>query len=89
MQLRTSGLTWQIVGADVIVLDLEGSTYLKLDGSGRTLWEALSESCTEDELITLLVDRYAIDASEATQDVAAFLDELRSRRLLDESSSTA
>ncbi len=88
MQLRTSGLTWQIVGDDLVVLDLEGSKYLQLDGSGRTLWEALSESRTEDELITLLVDRYAVDANVATQDVATFLDELRSRRLLDESSST-
>ena len=84
MQLRQTGLTWQVVGGDVVVLDLEGSVYLKLDGSGRTLWEALVEPSTEAELISALVDRYDIDEGSAGADVAAFLDDLRTRRLLDE-----
>ena len=41
MQLRQAGLTWHVAGDDVVVLDLEGSVYLKLNGSGRILWEAV------------------------------------------------
>jgi hypothetical protein len=89
MQLRSTGLTWQIVGDEVVVLDLEGSTYLKLHGSGRALWEALTEPRTADDLVVLLVDRYSIDAGRAMGDVVSFLDDLRARRLLDESSSAA
>lgn len=84
MQLRQVGLTWQVVGADVVVLDLEGSVYLKLDGSGRALWEALVKPRSEAELVTVLVDRYGIDEGLAAADVTAFLDDLRTRRLLDE-----
>lgn len=84
MQLRQAGLTWQVVGADVVVLDLEGSVYLKLAGSGKALWEALVEPRTEPELVTALMDRYGIDEGLAAADVRAFLDDLRTRRLLDE-----
>ena len=34
MQLRQDGITWHVAGDDVVVLDLEGSVYLKLNGSG-------------------------------------------------------
>jgi hypothetical protein len=85
MQLRQAGLTWHVAGDDVVVLDLEGSVYLKLNGSGRTLWERLAESsCTEAELTAALVEEYGIDEHRAATDVAGFLAELRRRRLLTE-----
>ena len=84
MQLRQENLTWQIAGDEVVVLDLEGSVYLKLNGSGRVLWEALAELCTEAELTSALVDRYEIDEARAAADVAQFVDALRARRLLTE-----
>jgi len=82
MQLRQADLTWQIAGDDVVVLDLEGSVYFKLNGSGRVLWEALTEPRTEPELAAALVERYGIDESRAATDVAAFLADLRARGLL-------
>jgi hypothetical protein len=82
MRLRQGELTWQAVGDDVVVLDLGGSVYLKVNGSGRVLWEALTEPRTESELVATLVDRYGIDELRARTDVASFLDELRRRDLL-------
>ena len=38
MQLRQAELTWQVIGDEVVILDLEGSVYLKLNGTGRVLW---------------------------------------------------
>ncbi|MET0146548.1 MAG: PqqD family protein [Ilumatobacteraceae bacterium] len=83
MQLRTTDLTWQIAGDEVVVLDLGGSVYLKLNGSGRVLWEALAEPATEAELAAALVDRFGIDDQRAADDVAAFVGELRRRELID------
>lgn len=83
MQLRQENLTWQVAGDDVVVLDLKGSVYLKLNGSGRVLWEALVEPCTESELVSALVEKYGIDEQRASSDVAAFLDDLRGRQLLE------
>ena len=82
VQLRQSDLTWQIAGDEVVVLDLGGSVYLRLNGSARTLWESLAEATTEAELEQVLVDRFGIDASLARADVGSFLAELRSRNLL-------
>lgn len=84
MRLRETGLTWQIVGDEVVVLDLDGSVYLKLNGSARLLWEALAMPTDEDSLAAILVDRFGIDESTARRDVLAFVDELRRRELVEE-----
>lgn len=89
LELRTDGVSWQVVGDDVIVLDLEGSVYLKLVGTGRALWEELSRSCTQPELVAALVDRYDVHTDRAAQDVGRFLGDLRARRLLVETPSSA
>ena len=82
MELRKEGLTWQIAGDDVVVLDLEGSVYLKLNGSGRVLWEALAEPRTESDLARALVEHFDIDEARAHADVATFLADLRARGLV-------
>ena len=82
MQLRQENLTWQVAGDDIVVLDLKGSVYLKLNGSGRVLWESLAEPRTDSELAAALVDKFGIDDKRAAADVAAFVEQLRSRDLL-------
>jgi hypothetical protein len=84
MRLRRQDLTWHVAGDDIVVLDLEGSVYLKVNGSGRVLWELLVESRTEGELTTALVDQFAIDESRAAADVAAFVADLRRRGVVEE-----
>jgi hypothetical protein len=84
MQLRQADLTWQTVGDDLVVLDLAGSVYLKLNGSAKVLWEALAEPRTADDLRDALIERYGIDHERAVGDVAKFLDDLRARDLLAE-----
>jgi hypothetical protein len=84
LQLRNTDLTWHVAGEEVVVLDLEGSVYLKLNGSGRFLWERLTEPCDADTLVDALVAEYGIEPDLATSDVEAFLIDLRKRGLLDE-----
>jgi hypothetical protein len=83
MQLRGDGLTWQTVGDEVVVLDLDGSVYLRLNDSARTLWELLADDRTQEELVDALVDQYGIDHGRASADVADFLAELRRRGLIE------
>lgn len=82
LQLRPTALTWHAVGSDVVVLDLDGSVYLKLNGSGRVLWERLAEAASTEALVEALVDQYGIDDERAEADVHEFLGELRRRCLL-------
>jgi hypothetical protein len=83
MQLRQENLTWQVAGDDVVVLDLKGSVYLKLNGTGRVLWEALVEPRTDSELVSTLVEKYGIEPERASADVAAFVEDLRGRDLIE------
>lgn len=84
IRLRETGVTWQEVGDSVIALDLDGSVYLKLNGSGKVLWERLQRPTTPDDLTQALVERYGIDENQATADAQAFVNELRRRQLLAE-----
>jgi hypothetical protein len=84
VRIRQAGLTWNVTGDDVVVLDLDGSVYLKLNGSGRVLWERLASTSTEEELVSTLVDTYGIDRERAATDVAAFLGDVRRRGLLED-----
>jgi hypothetical protein len=83
MQLRQAGLTWHVTGDEVVILDLEGSVYLKLNGSGRVLWERLAATCDEPDLTAALLEEYDVSEAQAADDVAAFLTELRRRDLLE------
>lgn len=82
MQLRKTDLTWHTVGEEIVVLDLDGSVYLKLNGSGRMLWELLTDPSDEESLAAALVGGYGIDKERAAADVGAFLADLRQRGLL-------
>jgi hypothetical protein len=84
MQLRQAELTWHVAGDEVVVLDLHGSVYLKLNGSARVLWERLATSCDEAELTAAILDVYDVSGDRAAEDVAAFLTELRRRDLLED-----
>lgn len=83
VRLRAEGLTWQQVGDEIIVLDLEGSNYLKLNSTGATLWKALAEGSDQVELITLVIQEFGVSEDEATRDVIAFLSDLEAEELLD------
>lgn len=83
MRLRRDGLSWHVAGEDVVVLDLGGSVYLRLNGSARVLWESLVEPRSDSDLADVLVEQFGIDRSLAEQDVAGFVEQLRERRLLE------
>ena len=85
MRLRRAELTWHDTEDETVVLDLQGSVYLRLNGSATVLWGRLAESVvTAPELSEVLVEQYEIDHDRAAADVDAVLDELRQRGLLEE-----
>jgi hypothetical protein len=83
MQLRLDDLTWQDLGGEIVVLDLQGSTYYQLNGSAAVLWTRLAAGAERDDLERELVERYDVDRSRAAGDVEAFIADLRTARLLE------
>jgi hypothetical protein len=82
MKLRTEGIAWQELDGELVVLDLESSSYLSANRTGTFLAGLLREERTLDELRDALVAEYGIAADVAEADAQAYVDELRSLGLL-------
>lgn len=82
MKIREEGLSWQELDGEVVVLDLTGSIYLRINGSGTILWRRLAEGADRDALVASLTDAFEVDETQAGSDVDAFVADLRAKGLL-------
>ena len=81
-KLRSDALHWRQIEDEVVAVDMQTAAYLGANPAGALLWEALADGATKDELAGLLVERFAIDESQAGADVDAFLAQLDEAGLL-------
>lgn len=87
MKLKNGYILREVAGSTVVVSIDPTSTFqnmLRLNGSGKFLWEKLSEDVTRDMLVSALLEEYEIDAETASHDTDAFLDMLRGFGALEE-----
>ena len=81
-RLRAVDLTWRVLDDEVVVLDLRTSSYFSVNDTGKVLWDVLVEGASEEQLVTVLVDRFEISEDVARRDVGAFLSLCSERELL-------
>ena len=84
MKLKGPELVWVEVQDEVVILDTRTSRYLSLNESAAKLWAALGTGTSQEDMVSLLQERYGIDAATATRDVASFVEALREQDMLDE-----
>ena len=82
LRFEPDAVQWHLVDGEVIGLDVTRSEYFSVNNSGATLWSRLAEGTTEQCLVDELRREYGLSDDAARADVAAFLYELRNRRLL-------
>ncbi|WP_028707946.1 PqqD family protein [Propionicicella superfundia] len=82
MRIRPEGLTWQEIDGELVILDLQNSTYLTTNAAGAILAKELTEERSLPELAARLVAEFGIDAATAERDAAAFVAQLEAKRLL-------
>lgn len=83
LRLRAASVAWRDIDGEVIALGLDSSTYFGTNASGSILWKRLAEGATRSELVTSLMEAFGLEHDRAEADVGAFVDELRSRGLLE------
>jgi Coenzyme PQQ synthesis protein D (PqqD) len=83
LRLRPDALDWREVEGEIVALDVRASTYLAVNPTGASIWPALLEGATRDELVTKLHGSFDIDRPRAEADVDAFVRTLRERDLLE------
>jgi coenzyme PQQ synthesis protein D (PqqD) len=84
VRLRPGVLEWREVEGDIVALDLRSSTYFAVNPTGAAIWRTLADGATRDELVSQLQGAFAVDPNTATNDLDAFLQELREKDLLEE-----
>ncbi len=86
MRLRTDRLALSPVGDELMLLDLEASTYFAVSSTGAVLVKRLRrpEGAGEDELVATLLDAFDVAEDIARADVAEFVAALRDADLVTE-----
>jgi hypothetical protein len=83
-RLRRDGVACSDLGSEIVILDLDTSSYYSAAASAATLVGALVDGASCEALVEQLVTTYAVEPEEAAADVEGFLDGLRRRNLLEE-----
>jgi hypothetical protein len=78
-----SGLAWQVVAGEAVLIDLQKGRALGLNETGSFLWPRI-ESSGETDLARELAAAFAVDDARAREDVAVFLRLLRERGFVED-----
>ena len=87
MKIKNGFIVREVAGSTVVVPLDPTNTFgnmLKLNGTGKFLWEKLSVDVTLDDLVSALVAEYEIDAVTAKRDTERFLASLRALGALED-----
>jgi hypothetical protein len=82
LRLRSETVVWSKLGDDVVMLELESSSYFTVRGSGTVIIERLADGATEESLVESVTSRFEVDVDTAKADVARFLKELGDQNML-------
>ena len=83
LRLRGEGLHWVESDGEIVALDDRSLQYLSANPAGASLWRALVEGATRNELIGRLLEEFEVEHAVAARDVDAYLAELTRLGLLE------
>ncbi len=67
---------------EVVILDLQSSSYLGLADLGARLWQLLAQSIAVAEIERIICEEYEVDPDTCRRDVREFLAQVISRGLV-------
>ncbi len=73
----------RLVHDEAVLLDTRSDAYFALNPSGAVVWSVLAEGRSEESAAEDLVAQFAVTPETARVDVAAVIDELVARGLLE------
>ncbi|HYO78103.1 MAG TPA: PqqD family protein [Thermoanaerobaculia bacterium] len=88
MKLRVaSGVVFNHVGEEIVLLDLNRGVYFGLDPIGARIWQALAEGADEAEIANAVAAEYETDSETALEDVRRLVAELREAGVVEDAES--
>ena len=86
---RSATLLTAEVDGDLMAMSVDNGVCYGLDRIGTRIWSLLDEPRSLDQLCTLLVAEFDVDATQCRRDVGRLLDELRGEGLVELSDGSA
>lgn len=68
-----AGVAWRETGGEIVILDLSGSVYFGLNGTGAQLWKRLLEGATRGDLLGVLARCADRSETQVQADLDGFL----------------
>lgn len=81
--LRRPDLNAVVMDGELVMMGVEQGEYFGLRDVAATIWEALAEPTTLDQLCVAVSAEYEVTPEACRADVAAFLDEMLAKKLID------
>lgn len=75
----------RLVQTDTVILNAATNAYVSLNGSAGRIWELFGAGHTVDEVQEMMVDEFDVEVDVVAADVAATLQSLLQRGLLEPS----
>jgi hypothetical protein len=66
----------------VVLLDLQGGSYYKLNGTGTQIWALIMEHGDIERIEETIAARFDVDPERARRDIARLVEDLESRGLI-------
>jgi hypothetical protein len=76
------GVIFEELEGEVVLLQLEGGMYYKLNESGARIWALIQEHGELEKVQDAMTGEYDVDAEVARRDVERIVEELSSRGLI-------
>lgn len=87
MKVKEGFLLREVAGKSIVVpvgSELNFSGMISLNETGSFLWNCLTDTTTEEELLTKLMNEYDIDSEAAKADIDEFLEKLKKLDILED-----
>ncbi|MBQ8141121.1 MAG: PqqD family protein [Clostridia bacterium] len=87
MKIKNGFVVREIAGQSIVIAlgeaTKEFNGMIKLNETGRLIWDMLSEGKSSDEIVKRITDEYEIDADTAGKDVEVFINTLKGANILE------
>lgn len=84
VKVRVSeNVLWRKVADEVLISNSATESIFGLDGAGSRMWQLLAENGSVDDVVAALAAEFDASSASIAADVAALIENLRSRGLLE------
>ncbi|EIT86522.1 hypothetical protein A374_03089 [Fictibacillus macauensis ZFHKF-1] len=80
--MQEAGYAVSDMAGEKVLLSIEKGKYYNLGETGGLLWELMSEPKSIEQIITEVMEEYAVERSVCEQEVLAFITNLQNENLI-------